>query len=226
VIAVVDLNGTRPGSRLFPISKEQVRSPFGVDVVQVVPGTIGIELEKSSRRIVPVVAPVEGDPAPGFVPGPVTIEPATVEVIGPETRVRKLAQAVTEPVDITGARESVRDFVNVGVIDSAVRLVEPLRATVIVSVLPAPVERQLTGVPVRARNLGHALRARVTPETVTVQIRGRREAVAGVTPDEVDVFVDLVGLGAGRYNLRVQFDPSHAFGVSAIRPDVVDVTLR
>lgn len=226
VIAVVDLGGARPGSRLFPIAKEHVRAPFGLEVSQVVPGTIGLELEKSARRVVPVIASLEGEPAPGFVAGQLTVEPATVEVVGPESRVRKLSQAMTEPVNITGASENVRDVVTVGVIDAAVRLVEPHRATVIVNVMPAPVERQLSGVPVRARNIGHALRARLAPETVAVQVRGRRETVAGLSPDAIDVFVDLDGLGAGRYNLRVQVDPSQPFGVSALTPEVVDVTLR
>ena len=113
-MAVVDLQQARPGSRLFHLRNEEVRSPFGVEVAQVIPGTLGIELERTLRRVVPVVAPTEGDPAPGFVVGPVTAEPATVEIAGPESRVKKLANATTEPVTVTGARDNVRDVVTVG----------------------------------------------------------------------------------------------------------------
>ena len=42
----------------------------------------------------------------------------------------------------------------------------------------------------------------------------------------IDAFVDLYGLGPGRYNLRVQVDPSQTFGISAIEPAVVDVTIK
>ncbi len=226
VVAVLDLTGARSGSRLFHIRNEEVRSPFGVEVTQVVPGTIGLELERSARRVVPVVAPVEGEPAPGFIVGPVTSDPATVEVSGPESRVKKLAEATTEPVSVVGARDNVRDVVTVGVMDAAVRLVEPQSATVMVAVLPAPVEREFGGVPVRARNLGHALRVQILPETVRVSVRGRRDAVASLKADAIDVFVDLDGLGAGRYNLRVQFDPSQPFGVNLVVPETVDVTIR
>jgi YbbR domain-containing protein len=150
-----------------------------------------------------------------------------VEVVGPESRLKTLAQANTEPVSVVGARSAVRDVVAVGVIDSAVRLVHPQSVTVIVDVLPAPVERALAGVIVRARNLGEGLKAPgISPQTVTVSVRGRREAVAGLTPGEVDAFVDLAALGPGRYNLRVQFEPSQQFGVSAITPATVDVTIR
>lgn len=226
VVAVLDLANARAGSRLFHIRNEEVRSPYGVDVTQVVPGTLGIELEKSARRRVPIKAPVEGEPAPGFVAGPITAEPSTVEVIGPESRVHKLAEAMTEPVSVSGARENVRDVVAVGVTDAAVRLVRPQNVTVIVSVVPAPVERELAKVLVRARNLGDGLHHRIAPASVSVTVRGRRDALSGVRADTIDAFVDLDGLGAGRYNLRVQVDPSQEFGVTAIDPQLVSVTLK
>ena len=48
---------------------DEVRAPYGVEVAQVVPGTLALELEKSGRRTVPVVPALDGEPAPGFVIG-------------------------------------------------------------------------------------------------------------------------------------------------------------
>ena len=144
----------------------------------------------------------------------------------PESRLRQLTGATTEPVEVTGSRGRVRDIVTVGITDSAVRLVQPQNATVLVEVLPAPVERDLSGVPVRWRNLGIGLRAQVQPSLTRVTVRGRREAVTGLHPGTIDAFVDLAGLGPGRYNLRVQIDPSQTFGFSEMNPSVVDVTIK
>src|SRR5437764_178747 len=83
---------------------------------------------------VPVVPATQGEPAPGFVAGRVSAEPATVDIVGPDTRVRQIAEATTEPVSIAGARSRVRDVVTVGVVDSSVRLLQPQSATVIVEV--------------------------------------------------------------------------------------------
>jgi YbbR domain-containing protein len=227
VVAVLDLRQARPGSRIFHVRNEEVRSPFGVEVTQVVPGTLGIELERSGRRRIPIVAHIEGEPAPGYSVGQVTAEPSTVDVVGPESRVKKLANATTEPVSVAGMKESVRDVVAVGLLDSAVRLVEPQNVTVIVDVLPAPVERELRDVPVRARNLERGLRApQISPSEVRVTIRGRRDVLAGVRPDAIEAFVDLAGLGPGHYNLRVQFDPSQQFGISEVSPVDVTVSVR
>lgn len=227
VVALLDLGAARPGSRLFHIRNDEVKAPYGVEVAQVVPGTVALELEKSAMRTVPVVPAIEGEPAPGFVVGRISSEPATVQIVGPESHIRALAQATTEPVTVANAEDRVRDNVTVGVSDSAVRLVQTQSATVIVEIWPAPVERALAGVPVRSRNLGNALRApQIVPETAEVTVRGRKEAVSDLRPDSINAFVDLAGLGPGRYNLRVQIEPSQRFGVSSINPAVVDVTIK
>ena len=226
IVAVLDLGTARPGSRMFHLRTDEVRTPYGVEVAQVVPGTLALDLEKSGTRTVPIVPALDGEPAPGFVIGRVTSDPATVEVAGPESRLKQLTGATTEPVELTGSRARVRDVVTVGISDSSVRLVHTQNATITVEVLPAPVERDLSGVPVRWRNLGAGLSAQVRPTLARVTVRGRREALADLRAGSIDAFVDLAGLGPGKYNLRVQVDPSQTFGVSDIDPAVVDVTTR
>jgi YbbR domain-containing protein len=155
-----------------------------------------------------------------------TAEPATVKVIGPESHVRQLAEATTEPVNIAGSRDRVRDVVTVGVSDAAVRLDSPVSATILVEILPAPIERDVTGVPIRWRNLARGMRAMVAPSVAKVNVRGRRDALEALHPGAIEAFVDLAGLGVGRYNLRVQIDPTEHFGLNTITPSVVEVTIK
>jgi YbbR domain-containing protein len=226
LVAFLDLSSARAGSRLFHIRNDAVRSPFGVEVAQVTPATLALELEKSARRRVPVVPATDGDPAPGFVVGRVTADPATVEIVGPDSRVRQVAEATTEPVSVKDARVRVRDAVTVGVVDPSVRLMQAVRADVTVEIWPAPVERQISDVPVRYRNLTQGLRANISPRLVVVNVRGSKDALADLRGDSIQAFVDLAGLGSGQYNLRVQVDPSESFGVIAIDPAIVLVTIK
>jgi YbbR domain-containing protein len=226
IVAVIDLATARAGSRLFHIRADEVRAPFGVEVAQVAPGTLALELEKSARRKIPVVPAIEGDPAPGFVVGRVAADPASVEIVGPESRVRQVAEATTEPVTVEDARTRVRDGVTIGVADASVRLVQAQSAQVTVEIWPAPVERQVSEVPVRYRNLGTGLRANLSPQLARVTVRGAKAALADLRADSVEAFVDLAGLGSGRYNLRVQVEPSENFGVVLIDPAVVSVVIR
>lgn len=226
IVAVLDLANARPGPRLFAIRTDEIRAPFGIEIAQVSPATLPLQLEKSSQRSVPVVPMTQGDPAPGYVVTRKTAQPSTVTIAGPETHVRQVSEATTEPVSVAGATGRVRDTVNIGVIDSSVRLAEPQTATVTVDIAPAPVDRQLAGVAVAVRNLARGRKARVAPKVVRVSIRGPRDEIDAVKTDAVKAFVDLAGLGAGRYNLRVQLDPSEAYGVTALDPAVVSVTIR
>ena len=226
IIAVLDLSTAREGARLFNMRAENVRSPFGVDVLQVTPSTISLELERSAKRMLKVIPAVEGEPAPGFAVGPVTTNPTEVEVIGPESHIRDLTSATTEPVMVAGARAALDDEVTIGVSDSVVRLTADLKAKVRVQIVPAPLERQVSGVPVRSRGLGGGLTARVQPQVVRVTVRGQREALDAMQAATIDAFIDLAGLGPGQYNLPVQFDPTQSFGVSTSEPAVVNVTIK
>jgi len=226
IVAVLDLSAARTGSRLFHIRSDEVRAPFGVEVAQVVPATLGLELEKSARRKVPVMPAIEGEPTPGFVVGSYVADPATVEIVGPDSHVRQVAEATTEPVSVKDARARIHDKVTIGVVDASVRLVQAQSANVTVEIWPAPVERRLPDVPVRWRNLGTGLRAQISPQLVHVTVRGSKDPLAGLRSDGVQAFVDLAGLGAGRYNLRVQVDPAGSFGVVAMDPAVVSVTIK
>jgi YbbR domain-containing protein len=226
IVAVLDLGSARSGSRLFHIRNDEVRAPFGVEVTQVLPATLGIDLERSTRRTVPVKPALDGEPAAGYVVGRVSSEPATVDIVGPETRVKQITDATTEPVSVTGARTRVRDVLTIGISDASVRLVQPQAATVIVEISPAPIERELKAVPVRWKNLGADLHAQVTPSVVRVTVRGAREALNALTSDGVRTFVDLAGLGPGRYNLRIQVEPAENFGTTSIEPATVTVAVR
>ena len=225
LVAVVDLRSARPGRRLFQITPEQVRAPAGVEVVQVTPVSVAMVFEPSATRQVPVVPDVEGKPAAGYVIGRTVVDPPSVEVIGPEGAVKRVNEAITEPVSVDNARNPVTEDVTVGLLDSTLRLKSPRRARVTVQVVPAPLERALRERPVHLRNLAPNLSAQAVPGVVEVHVRGSRETLGGVDPDDVMAFVDLAGLGAGQYSMTVHADSSGEAGVTRIVPDAVQVRI-
>jgi len=137
VVAVVDLQGARPGQRLFHVSASDVRAPFGVEVVQVAPSSLYMTFEPSATKTVPIVPEVEGDPADGFEIATRTAEPAVVEVTGPLSAVAAVMAAITEPVSVAGASATIVKTVNVGVADPSVRLKSADLVRVTVSIRPA-----------------------------------------------------------------------------------------
>jgi len=225
VVAVLDLRGARPGRRLFPMTPDQVRAPFGVEIVQVTPSAIAMTFETSETRSLPVLPSVEGRPAPGYVVGTLTADPASVEVVGPESAVRRATEVLTEPVLIAGAAGRVSETVTLGVLDPTLRIKSARTAVVNVQMEPAPAERTLRNRPVHLRTVGANLVAQADPPVVTVTLRGSREGLARIAPDEVSAFIDVGGLGAGSYSLDVHVDVEQDAGVTKIDPSTVQVRI-
>ncbi len=220
--AVIDLQGAKAGSRLFPLMGDQIRVPFGLEVVQVTPSTVAVALEASSVRVVPIVPSVEGNPAAGFVVGTVVAEPATVELIGPSSAIEDVREAVTEPVSVAAASEPVTEMVTVGPPAANVRLRRPLRARVSVGIVHAPVEWAVARVPVRTTG-GRGTVA--SPATVTVHVRGPRDAVTTL-PRDFDATVNLVGMSPGELLVPVRVAAPEHVGVVKVDPPEVRVRVR
>ena len=225
IIAVLDLRAARAGQRLYQITPDQVRAPFGVTVVQVTPPSLALVFENSATRQLPVTAAVEGNPAPGFVVGKILVDPKMVEVVGPESAVARATEALTESVSVANARTDVIDSVNVGFLDSSLRLRSPRQAAVTVQILPGPVERELNNQPVHLRNLAPHLTAQVIPAAADLVLRGSRQGVNRVSASDVNAYVDLEGLGLGEYALPVRVDASQDAGVARINPATVQVRI-
>jgi YbbR domain-containing protein len=226
LVASIDLSSAQPGRRLFHISPERVKAPFAVEVTQVTPSSVAIRFEPSATRIVPVQPSVEGEPAPGFIVGKISADPPTVEVVGPESVLRRVTEAITEPLWVGTANADVRASVLVGVADDGVRLAGTRSAMVSVEIVPAPEERQLSNVPVRTRNLANGLSATITPPTVKLRVRGTKDTVGKIRDASVVAYVDLQGIGEGEYGLSVRIEPVAGIGLDQLDPTIVHIRVE
>ncbi len=218
ITAVIDLRNARPGRRLFHLTASNVTVPYGIEVVQVAPATLPIGFENSAIRIVQVRPSVEGRPAPGYEVISVTSDPATVEVVGPESSLRGLDEAMTEPVSIAGGTRPIREVVTIGVADPNVRLRTAQTAEVNVQIVAGSSRRTLSAVPVQVRNLDNGLQARAIPPTVVVTVRGTHETVKALTATAVDAYVDAARLPAGDHTLQVRAQVGTGLVIEGINP--------
>ena len=227
VAAVLDLRDERPGRRLFDLFAGRIQAPSGVEVTSVVPATLTLILERAGlARTVPIVPDITGVPAEGFAVGRISIEPPTVAIIGPETTLRELGEALTEPVSVADRTSRVASVVTVGVADPTLRLETPLSARVMVEIVPAPVERTLYDVPVLTRETERASTSTIEPEHITVGVRGPRISLRELDSAAVQAYVNLAGLGPGHYNLPVTVESNGELRVTHIDPPFVRITLR
>jgi YbbR domain-containing protein len=224
--AVLDVATAKPGRNQFHISPDNVVTPFGVEVSYAGPATVPLVFERLVRRELPVKADVEGQPAPGFEVRRITVDPARVEVEGPESALRDLTQVTTDPIELTASAAQVRESVRIGIPNSEARLRVPQNVVVTIDIQPVRTERTLGSIPVRMPKLRSGQRAQATPPTVAVTVRGDDAALAKLAVGAVEAFVDVADLGPGRYVLQVRVAQSPLFGLVRIDPPQVQVTVR
>jgi YbbR domain-containing protein len=223
LVAVLNLAGARSGQGLFHLTADNVRAPFGVEVVQVAPSSISMRFELSQSRFLPVVPLFDGEPAPGYVIGTVTSDPPTVEVVGAASALQSMTEAITSPVSVAGRARSFTDTVTIGSPDPAVRLKVPREARVTVGITAAPVEWSVADVTVQVRNADRA--TQVTPKVVRVFARGPLDA-KNVKAADFDASVDVEGLHSGQFELPVKVVPPAKVGVVRVEPDRIAVRIR
>jgi YbbR domain-containing protein len=224
LVVEIDLAGERPGLVVLPLRTDQVTTPFGIAVTEVSPGAVTLTLEESASVDVPVRPTVDGKPAPGFVEAEVTVDPATVTVVGPARRLKTTTSAITQRVSIEGARDTVTQTVTVGVIDPGLRLKDPRTARVTVRIEPLE-DRTSDNALVVPRGSPKGRRATVVPETVTVSVRCPGTTLAKLSPSVWVPFVVVSSLKPGDYTLPVHIE-SIANCTAAITPATVAVRIR
>lgn len=138
---VVDLRGADPGSNIIPLRPDQVEAPLGVEVLQLEPGTVTVDLDREVRINVLVKPTIEGRPARGFQVRTVSVEPRTVTVAGPERSLHDAVTVVTERIVLDGRTDRVAQEVGVGVADAQLRVIEPHTVRVTVEVTPVKGDR-------------------------------------------------------------------------------------
>jgi YbbR domain-containing protein len=99
----VDLAGARPGMTERDVETAVMDLPRGADVVSRSPASLEFTLERKSTRAVKVRPDLDGEPGPGFQLGEVTIDPPRLRIAGARSEVLRLAEVLTETIDLTGA---------------------------------------------------------------------------------------------------------------------------
>ncbi|MFB3903108.1 MAG: CdaR family protein [Acidobacteriota bacterium] len=134
---IVDLSAARPGVQTIPLSEKNVANkPLGVEIVNLVTSRLRITLERVEQRGIVVRPRVIGSPAPGFRIEEIRAEPASITVIGPESKVRRIHGIATESVNIDGVSTTTRRLVYLHLPDPPVRLAGRQDVTITVEIVP------------------------------------------------------------------------------------------
>jgi YbbR domain-containing protein len=126
ISVVLNLSDVRsPGQRTFTLDSHNVRLPLGVRLIRAVPGQLRVEFERRASAEVPVRVRFSGPPPHGYHVRRFEVHPAKLTVLGPESRVRQVEYAETDPVELEPKAGEQEHRVNAFVREPQVRFATP-----------------------------------------------------------------------------------------------------
>jgi YbbR domain-containing protein len=131
--ARIDLSRARPGTNSFDILPDNFNISKDLDIIQISPSSVKVELDHVIEKMVHVKPVVEGKPARGYRVSKITVEPPFITLQGAEGQLKKLKEIMTEEVNVSDLKETVEVEVPLRIAD--LRLKKAVKRTVKVTIV-------------------------------------------------------------------------------------------
>ncbi len=119
---LIDLSSVEsPGERTFTVAESSLHLPSGVTFMRAVPAQLRLRFEETLSKDVPIQVRIGTPPPEGYRLVQQEINPPRVRIAGPESRVRPIETAQTDPVDLSGVLGRTELRVHAYVTDPQVR---------------------------------------------------------------------------------------------------------
>jgi YbbR domain-containing protein len=199
---VIDMQGYSEGEHVVPLTPDNVRIPraSGLEVLKVNPARVNLVLERTISKEVPVVVTTRGNPASGFDVYGKSASPNMIIITGPRSHINRIQQISTEPVSLTGQKQTIRTLANLNIQDNSVRStpVGPIEVRIFLGVHREPFT--IARVPVHVDNNQYS----VTPSRVSVELLVPKNYTGTLTPNDVSVTVSTLMLAEEKLPAKVK----------------------
>jgi YbbR domain-containing protein len=175
---------------------------------------------------VAVVPIIEGDPAPGYWVKNVTYSPTAILLVSSDLQAvdRLPGYVETEPVVLTGARETIEQTVLLSLPEGFSVIGDP-SITLVITIEPLETSITITRT-LEISGLEPGLEAQASPESVKVFLQGPQPVLDELQPEDVIVVLDLLGYGIGTHQVEAEVLVFLTdVEVQAILPDTIEVTI-
>ncbi|AET66074.1 hypothetical protein Desor_0367 [Desulfosporosinus orientis DSM 765] len=234
-ISVTGANETIQVSRPVSFRDKEGKPIFGpnptLDILSSYPSSVDvitpIVAKDLSTKMIPVKVTSKGTPAQGMELRSLVPSPASVQVSGTPEALKGFDSVYIGPVDITGLGENKTFQIPLGEVKlpNGVSLLNGTTLNVTAQIEAGPVQKSISGVPVRIHNIGEGLELEQAIPPVDIAIQGLAENLKDVKAEQIQLWVDASGQAAGSYtDVKVfwQLPP----GVTLTNTPQVNYTLK
>jgi YbbR domain-containing protein len=119
----IDMSGVSMGQgKVLPLSPELVRAPVGVEVVQVLPARVRLNVEPRKSQSVRIYPRLIGSPRAGFEVQKAIVTPESIVIDGPASHVMKVESIETTDIDVSGRQTTFQESSELDIEDPLIRV--------------------------------------------------------------------------------------------------------
>jgi YbbR domain-containing protein len=202
LLVIANLSNKESGERNVQLRPDDVSPPDNVEVIQIIPPSIKLKLEKTMKRVVPVEPQFEGEVAERMEIYRRIVEPPIVEIEGPKSQIERLNEVLTETVNLAGRSSSFRISLDVETPHNSIRVLTqgPIRLTIEVG--ERRVTHRFTKVAVQWLNLSPGIRPPY--RTIDLELYGPQSAFKNLKVGDIRVTLDAARSQSDIENMQPQ----------------------
>ena len=234
ISVTVDLFGRTEGENSIPVN---VQLPEGVKAASVTPKNILVIVEKKVTRKKDVELSILGDIPNKYKLKSATIAPTTIEVIGPESVVSKLAKVVAEvdgslitSENVTLASE-IKTYNKDGKEIKGLILSHNTANATLEFAIEEEADKNIaktleyTSGDISTNNLSSELLATFEDKKISVTVEADREIIASMKKEDIILAVNLADLKEGTHTVEVKATSSLGLGEIILKPEKIKVSI-
>jgi YbbR domain-containing protein len=194
--------------------------------VSISPQTIEVTVpvdQQFTTKTVPIVPQRKGAPADGYQVLSISPLPDTVTIVGSPTVLAGVSTIPTEQIDVTGAVGNLTRAAGLVMPKGVTQLqVEPVQVTVAVTPLQGTLSFSVAPLIVEPDT---NFVATLVTTTVSVTVQGTVPALQQLQAKDIQLAVDLTGLGPGTYDFTPSAHTPTGITLAKLAPEKVTVTI-
>lgn len=195
----VNLADAREGVRSLQIDSETLPLPAELTVLEISTGDTTLQIEKTIQKALPIALHLTGKPAFGYTVTEKRVEPSTVLLKGPESKLAHLDAVLSHPINIRGTAEPMRKTIALNLPEGVTVLADEAQPlTAIVGIAEERTEKTIDDIAVHGRRcrFDHV----ISPKTIRLEVSGTVRAFSEpFSVDAISVYLDLEDLSPGIY---------------------------
>jgi len=198
------------GEYSFQISKGDFRLPSeNISIQEIYPKVLRVTLDDVVSRKLKVKPVIQGEPAIGFsfTDSDVLVDPNTVLVTGPKSKIEKMDSIKTTLIDIVGRMQSFKKKVKLDLPSGFSESVNTNGVEVIVPLVAQFSSKTYENIPVKVLGIPEkTFSVFLDPSIVTLTLKGPLRILEELKDEDLMAYVEITGRKKGKYNLSLQLN--------------------